>query len=175
MPTADLPSAFAEALRALHAAGKVTSPWLPGMGVLCVRRTHCGVSPGTRGHLLKLVRRRVWSVGWEDERCSPAQVACLAPDPDSHATMGCLLALVREAFGDNTIHPSPATYDRYDDGEPEIRWHVNRHHEGEDEWMRESGAFGELNDGHRDPPIVGPTEAHALLAALRAALPTEPT
>lgn len=63
------------------------------------------------------------------------------------------------------------TSDLLDTAEPEIRWHVCRHFEGEDEWLRESGAFGELVDGHRDPPIVGASAAAALVAALLAVPP----
>jgi hypothetical protein len=87
---------------------------------------------------------------------------------DDPATLGALLALVREKHGEPTIHLVPTTRDRYDSGEPYIVWHVERLAEGETEWLRESGAWGALEDGHRDPPITGLTEAEALVAALEA-------
>lgn len=161
---------LAAVLRDLGKAGKIASDWLPGMLVDFIPRQR-EAHPMSASFYPRRITSRSDITRFTGQQDGEVVVGPVVDDP---ATMGCLLALVREAFGDNTIHLSPATYDRYDDGEPEIRWHVNRHHEGEDEWMRESGAFGEMADGHRDPPIVGATEADALLAALRAALPTEP-
>lgn len=86
-------------------------------------------------------------------------------DGSDGATVGAMLGAVRAAFDDPTIHLAPDTRDRYEDAEPYIVWHVNRHHQGEDEWLRESGAWGAMEDGHRDPPIAAIDEESALAAA----------
>jgi len=91
------------------------------------------------------------------------------PDPTDPATRGCLLELVREALDEPTAHVCPALYDS-----PQTRsivWVIERQRidEDEPEWLRDSGAWGEQDNGHRDPPITGPTEWDALCAALAAA------
>ena len=90
-------------------------------------------------------------------------------DEKDPVTLGAMLGAVREAHGDPTIHLSPETRDRLDNAEPYVVWHVNRHTEGEDEWLRDSGAWGALEEGHRDPPITARTEFDALSAALETA------
>ena len=66
------------------------------------------------------------------------------PDLTDPATLGCLLALVREAHGDPLIHVLPCT------------------HGGVTEWRA-------WTDSAADPYWCGPTEAAALVAGLEAA------
>ncbi len=68
------------------------------------------------------------------------QIAEVLPDLDDPATLGCLLALVREAWGDQRINTLPTT----DGG-----WAVA---DGDDDWI-----------------CTGMTETEALVAALEAA------
>lgn len=124
--------------------------WLPGMRYLD--------PDGSAGRLGDAVLPAAWRFSrW-----------CV-PDLRDPCTAGGLLALVREAWGDVTIHLTPAWRDRYDSGEPYVVWHVERAIEGDTEWLRESGAWGELEDGHRDPPIESVYGVAALVSALRAA------
>jgi hypothetical protein len=73
------------------------------------------------------------------------------PDLSDPATLGCLLALVREAWGD----PRLVAMDQGDAGP---RWTLVR-------WDEEWGTV-DARPGH---PIAGLTEAEALIAALEAA------
>lgn len=93
----------------------------------------------------------------------------LLPDLSDLPTLGAVLGLAREALREPTLHLRPGTVDRYPDAEPVVVWYVERHVEGESEWLRESGAWGEMEDGHQDPPICSSVEAEALIAALEAA------
>jgi len=75
------------------------------------------------------------------------------PDLTDPATLGCLLALVREAWGDETMMVQALT----DVETPTIlQWGV---------WY----GFANVNDVGNTPRAIGPTEAAALVAALEAA------
>lgn len=77
-----------EALRKLHAAGRIRSPWLSGMA--------WNVAWEDRKHVTRLpVRGRVPYDGPHDWS---------RPDLTDPATVGCLAALAREASGDATLH-----------------------------------------------------------------------
>lgn len=73
------------------------------------------------------------------------------PDLDDPATLGCLLALVREAWGDQQIHASCGA-----GGKPIAHWVVWR--------------YFELYPTNWQPIGSGTTEAEALVAALEAAV-----
>lgn len=75
-----------EALRALHEAGRIRSPWLPGMQLT----VHTSSVTVDRYRFLERISKhaKVDHV-WVD-------------DP---ATRGCLLALLREASGDQSLSP----------------------------------------------------------------------
>ena len=73
------------------------------------------------------------------------------PDLDDPATLGCLLALVREAWGDQGLHCAG----RYSDGK--WLWHVQGGHPHGATFRRRVYAIGHG------------TEAEALVAALEAA------
>jgi len=74
----------------------------------------------------------------------------LLPDLADPATLGCLLALVREAWGDPLLHIEP---------EPNGTWRA---------WHRVTPMVGNI-------AAAGPTEAAAIVAALEAAPAREPT
>ena len=83
------------------------------------------------------------------------EVGVWLPDLTDPATLGCLLALVRETYGEATAHTRPF----------KGRWLVER----EDrpylyDWLCSCGTWGEGN-GH---VVGGATEAEALVAALEA-------
>jgi hypothetical protein len=85
------------ALRALHAAGRVRSPWLPGMRG--IDKNGC---PFRMGHPHRCGDWFVFDERMVD-RLTPVGFAFLAlvqPDTSDPATVGCLLALLREASGD---------------------------------------------------------------------------
>jgi hypothetical protein len=56
----------------------------------------------------------VWDQG--SGRLKPIAVAELLPDLSDPATIGCLLAIVREAWGDELVHVSPRVEDPEDTG-----------------------------------------------------------
>lgn len=97
-------------LRALHQAGRIRSPWLPGM--LGVRRRH---DPPELIRVLQLGsdgRPICWAARDPDEGPDEWVVCTESVDgwpgdvevADDPATTGCLLALVQEASGDPTYH-----------------------------------------------------------------------
>lgn len=87
------------------------------------------------------------------------------PDLTDPATVGALEGAVAEAHGEPTLHARPVHMDAYDSAEPTVVWHIERAKEDDHEWLRESGAWGAVENGHRDRPIVGQSKADALLAA----------
>jgi hypothetical protein len=106
------------------------------------------------------------------------------PDLTDPATLGCLLALVREAWGDPTItthcwRVSPAVVARTPERGPE-RWsaagapveHLLMDPAPARDWQTRAGwddTMIETQHGARCPSFRGPTEAAALVAALDAA------
>lgn len=99
-----------QALAALHAAGRIRSPWLPGM--LAVRRRHDPVEMARvvqthAGRVTVWANRDVEGIDWvistEREDGWPDDVE-VAHDP---ASDGCLLALLREASCDPLRRTSP--------------------------------------------------------------------
>lgn len=90
-------------LRKLHAAGRIRSPWLPGM------RVH-GTAPASPiGTVTGYASRRAGGldVSWDGGTIDREAVAsALTPDTSWPATLGCLLALLREAAGDPTAEVS---------------------------------------------------------------------
>lgn len=119
-----------QALAALKAARKIRSVWLPGMADVEEQRVLC--SEHADGLVFVDVGNRR---GW----FPPS--ALEAPDLTDPATVGCLLALLREAHEDSGVWVGPS--------HPEA-WVVFVR--GESGW-EESGAFGE-------------TDGEALAAAL---------
>ena len=103
-----------EALRALHAAGRIRAPYLPGMVVGAhyggVARGSCRivrVLPHDGTHLIEVVAggEAFPSDGLFRFRADRAEITgVLTDDP---ATVGCLLALYREAGLDNTALVEP--------------------------------------------------------------------
>ena len=90
----------------------------------------------------------VWSAGFSSG---------YAPDWTDPATLGCLLGLVREAWGDEAVHCAPALY-REGPFEGRVsHWHCY--------------APRSYNPNTQPKPcaVTGPTEAEALIAALEAA------
>ena len=87
--------------------------WMPGMRA---------VSPSSK-------HWRVWSDTrsvYEPEGCmdsTPAEWSKDVPDLTDPATLGCLLALVRDAYG------KPLSFCRYVEGNPPF-WHINTGHTG---------------------------------------------
>lgn len=105
----------AEALQALHKAGRIRSPWLEGMAF--------GGSDGW-GHIGRLtgvdgerfpyeweykgyLRSRADGHDWYELPPEPRCPPVVLTDP---ATVGCLLALLREASGDTDLHAYPWSY-----------------------------------------------------------------
>lgn len=85
-----------DALRVLHEAGEIASPWMAGMATLDEDRILCS------DHADGLV---FVDLGTAREWVDPAGLG--QPDPTDPATKGCLLALLREATGDPTMFVSP--------------------------------------------------------------------
>ncbi len=82
------------------------------------------------------------------------------PDLTDPATLGCLLALVREAWADPRIHAAPALYAH--DAPPEYRYTISHWH------VYSPGPYNCLTD----PPkcsVTGKSEAEALVKALETA------
>jgi len=82
------------------------------------------------------------------------------PDLTDPATLGCLLALVREAWADPRIHAAPALYPH--DAPPEYRYTISHWH------VYSPGPYNCLTE----PPkcsATGKSEAAALVAALECA------
>lgn len=124
------------------AAEAVADPhwrWLPGMRDTDgrrVRRTR--KTFGDHGDVMALVTPTGEYIGPEVAWVS---VECMLPDLDDAATLGCLLALVREALG-----------------EPRLSTRYGRDREWP--WSVESGCDDEIG------AVRGKTEAAALVAAL---------
>jgi hypothetical protein len=109
-------------LRTLHEAGRIASPWLAGMLAGGWRVTERDFS----GPALAVLNRR-------------------QPDPSDPATVGCLLALLREAAGDQT---ACVTYSK---------------------WMPRGPGWMVISSGAGGPwGRWGATEADALVAAIHA-------
>jgi hypothetical protein len=105
----------------------------------------------------------------DGESCIVLHHPAYLPDLSDPATLGCLLALVREVHGEPTAHLVASWRDRLDNNEPEVVWYIERAREDDTEWLRCSGAWGEMEDWHRDPPLCSPDEREALVAALESA------
>ena len=132
---ADLNERAGKALRELHALGAVKSPWLAGMR-------------DTSGQ--RVVEDWLTPV-WHDSTCgrwrtsSEVGYAVTMSDPDTNdpATLGCLLALAREAYNDTALHVGP--------------------------WFATACVWAHLGDGPGyDGVGEGDTESEALVAALEA-------
>lgn len=113
--------------------------WMRGMRVLL---------PQDVGTVTNTIARTAW-VSWH-ERCPSVPVAAydlpdLLPDLTDPATLGCLLALVREAWGDPWVHAAPIPT-----GDTGLGWAV---------WFED-----DLTRRYE-----GATEAEALIAALESA------
>lgn len=81
-----------EALRTLHEQGRIRSPWLAGMLF--------------RTSLLDTVRRVDAGWSWGSGAWSPPELTFDGElDLEDHATVGCLLALLREASKCPTLAP----------------------------------------------------------------------
>lgn len=88
-----------EALQHLHAEGRIRSPYLPGMTLVCAPTdAYRLVGPDEFAYDLEHQQDydygEEWSIGETDWR----------PDLADAATVGCLLALLREATGKPGIH-----------------------------------------------------------------------
>lgn len=93
-----------EALGALHRAGRIRSPWLPGMLVstgrdeICTRITcRLSWSDACRWHGSYDTSEKPIHGGWL--RILIGAMVDYEPDPSDPATVGCLAALAREADG----------------------------------------------------------------------------
>lgn len=124
-----------EALAALQAAGKIKSAWLPGMLVKD--------SLGRTARKTGFQPPEATLVGHRTMEASQAQ-----PVLTDAATVGCLLALVREASGE------PHAETGYEEGETVDGWCV-RAGDGEADWQLAQG-----------DAYLWPTEGEAIAAAL---------
>lgn len=79
-------------LRALEAAGRIASAWRPGMR---------GVSG-------------LWMAGWDEAHDTRREEFFGAPDPTDPATLGCLMAVLREATGIPRLVLVPHLYPSHD-------------------------------------------------------------
>jgi hypothetical protein len=83
-----------------------------------------------------------------------------APDLEDPATVGCILALVREVWTDPRIHAAPALYSH--ESPPEYQYTISHWH------VYSPGPYNPLTE----PPkcaVTGKTEAEALVKALETA------
>ena len=128
-----------EALAALHRAGKIASPWLPGMHGFDTR----GV-----GFRVLLMHHSGGAIVMTDGMItqtlpvSAEFMGMAIHDLQDRATIGCLLALAREVWGDPGLHACP-------------------HSSGTVWWVYTGQGHG--------PIAQGPTEAEALAACIIAA------
>lgn len=139
---ADLPTRTHDALRALHERGRVASPWLLGMGVQPV--LDGGTIQDVTGTVVALSHGMpiAWWPDLLDTREHHHEHLRLVLDP---ATLGCLLALVREASEEPHAYAWPSKHG------PWTVYAASGHH----------------------PRVLGPecaTEAEALVATLEALL-----
>lgn len=111
---------------------------------------------------LDLGRRALRQPGWRWLKGTVNLHGIALPDFSDPATLGCLLALVREAWDDPSLYLAPR-FERDDDGSLGTRWVVCS--------LRHLGAI--VLPG-RGPAGYGHTEAEALVCALENA-PTKPT
>jgi len=81
------------------------------------------------------------------------------PDLNDPATLGCILALVREAWADPRIHAAPALYSH--ESPPEYQYTISHWH------VYSPGPYDSTKWLKCD--VVGKTEAEALVKALEAA------
>ncbi len=117
-----------EALQRLHEAGKIKDAWLPGMRVLHPGGLESAGSMERHDIPLRAydeneepaIAGDPWSIveGY-DGSCSPKQGPEWTPDLTDPATLGCLLALVREASGDPVAYTVPWSH-----GPGGFRWVV---------------------------------------------------
>ena len=152
---------------------KYTGPLAPGMLFLAVGDAPAvrvvnvpSLYPGNDSDAIE-VDAGVDEAGWFTVRCDDTEPYA-QPDWTDPATVGALSGVVRSLYNEPTMHARPAHVDRISDAEPVIVWYIERAHEDDHEWLRESGAWGSMPDGHRDPPICCDTEHDAWLAAYHA-------
>jgi len=139
--------------------------WMPGM----LARERGGPRSGTGWRLARAASNGEWLTGPHAfvARCGGARRLSLrgcVPSRDDPATLGCLLALVREAWGDPAAHVAPyTTWVRGPSGDLDERgW-----------WLRlcrqDGGAYRSTDGDGVSTYLAGPTEWDALVAALAAA------
>jgi hypothetical protein len=126
-------------LRTLHEAGRIASPWLPGMLRVHDYPAEDGLDAGRIAFRMAAPAEfaLAYEPGTTDEELG---VPWTQPDPSDACTQGGLLALLREATSDPTLH---VVYDRRT-----LAW-----------WTEP-----QIGD---DPPEAD-TEADALVAAIHA-------
>lgn len=92
------------------------------------------------------------------------------PDFSDPLTAAGAQTVAETVLNEPTLHLVPVSIDRYYDAEPVTHWRVERMVDGESEWLRESGTWGEWEaEAHKDPPICCKTKLEALIAAILAA------
>lgn len=94
--TTDLGTRCRDALRRLHQQGRIASPWMPGMLAVESDGRRWRVRVGEHDMLRGEGEPRGYCGGFE----STAKHMGWCPNLTDPATLGCLLALVREAHGD---------------------------------------------------------------------------
>lgn len=96
------------------------------------------------------------------------------PDLTDPLTAAGAQIVAETVLNEPTLHLVPVSIDRYYDAEPITHWRVERMVDGESEWLRESGTWGEWEaEAHKDPPICCKTKLEALIAAILAAPETK--